>query len=202
MALRPKLIAWWDLETTGSGPESQILETGIAVSDMRLNLLDTKSILHSGPTLELRIADIDPFVLAMHGNNLLWDDLRKADVISTKQADEEIYEWLKNLNGGTQHIAFAGSGVAHFDRQFIRRDYPTTDGLLTYWALDIGVIRRMTELTDTGGEPHKFTELKPHRALDDALLALGEAREWVNQQREMRNYEAWEYNDIAKLFEN
>lgn len=196
MALRPHTIAWWDLETTGSGPDSQILETGIVLTDMRLNILGTKSILHSAPMLSLRLIDVDPYVLGMHSENLLWDDLKKADVISPATADAEISDWLKMVNEGTQHIAFAGSGVAHFDRQFIARDYPRTNKLLTYWPLDIGVIRRMTELADIGSDPHAFTSLKPHRALDDALLAVKEARAWIDHQRELHNYEPWEYTDL------
>lgn len=206
MTLRPKTIAWWDLETTGNVPvgkpnvqPTEILEVGIVMTDIRLNILGTKQILHGGPTLSLRLIDVDPTVLKMHSVNGLWEELRDVDVKSVATADDEIRTWMWGLNRGQEHIAFAGSGVGHFDRQYIKRDYPKTDKIMTYWPLDIGVTRRMLDLAEINASGPddllQFVEQKPHRALDDALLALQEARAWVNRQRELRNYEPWTFSD-------
>lgn len=195
MTLKPNTIAWWDLETTGNQPDSRILEVGIVLTDIRLNIIDKKQILHGGAIIDLRILDVDPFVLKMHSDNGLWAELMDVDVRSAATVDEEIHDWMWKANKGQQHIALAGSGVGHFDRQYIKRDYPRTNKLMTYWPLDVGVVRRFGELAELTENPHEFTELKPHRALDDALLALYEARAWVNHNRELRNLEPWEFSD-------
>lgn len=202
MALRPKTIAWWDLETTGNKDDSAMIEIGIAVSDMKLNLLGTKSILNGSPVIDMRIFDVDSVVLDMHSKNGLWKDLYNATARSLESIDTEIWHWLRTINDGTEHIAFAGSGVGHFDRQYIKRDLPKTNKILTYWPLDIGVERRLTQLAlpEIEDEKHKeYVDLKPHRALDDALIALYEARAWVNTQRELRNFEPWTFTDLPQL---
>jgi oligoribonuclease (3'-5' exoribonuclease) len=212
MTLKNKSIAWWDLETTGNQAHSDILEVGIVVTDMGLNVLGYEHWLNATPMTKLRILDIDPIVLDMHTKSGLWADLKRVANEAMPDAsnplapqrglpsigviDANIAKWLMDLNGGTQHMAFAGSGVGHFDRQYINRDLPLSAKLMTYWPLDIGVVRRMNALAQIDADLlHQFTNEKPHRALHDAFLALQEARAWVNRSRELRNLEPWEFSD-------
>lgn len=174
--LKPDYIAWLDLETTGSAlATSQILEVGIVLTDMKLNEIAAASWLNTSPLPSLRITDVDPVVLEMHVKNGLWKDLQEAVESTRYTVDDDITGWLRNhTHFSSKHIALAGSGVSHFDRPFIVRDLPKTNKMLTYWSLDVGVVRRFRQLA--GIEDLSFVDTKTHRAKDDAYSALSEAR--------------------------
>lgn len=197
-----QFVLWTDIETTGNQPDSGLIEIGLVLTDASPNLdvIADAVVLITEPIRGTVIGNIDPFVIAMHANNGLWQELIQPTAISAlpelqienyvrashyNAADEWITGWLdRATKGEKQHIPLAGSGVSHFDRQYIRKYLPKTDKRLTYWHYDIGVIRRMTALA---GLPlnTEFVKQKPHRALQDAYLAADEARMWIARQRVM-----------------
>lgn len=168
-----KHIAWLDLETTGSAESDVILECGIVLTDERLQVVASNSwVIHEDVKIEL----VDPYVVDMHDKNGLWLDVA-ASILLPEQADDAVSSWLKGATKSTKHIALAGSGVGHFDRRYIKRYWPSTDKLFTYWALDVGVMRRFLkfaqreDLVPAAGD----SSTKTHRALDDAQQHLDEA---------------------------
>lgn len=181
-----KKLCWIDLETTGSKLEtSQILEIGIAVTDDEGNIEAEGSWLNPVPLDSLRVATIDPVVLEMHSKSGLWADLQKKyvdplndplniqRVRTLRDLNGEIRNWLFLKNDQrTEHMALAGSGVSHFDRGFIRRDLPDVDRMLTYWAYDVGVVRRMLRLC--GINTQSEDTMPNHRALDDVKAHIRE----------------------------
>src|SRR5688500_18328663 len=159
-----RYIFWLDLETTGSDLDGNvIIEIGAAITDMRLNVLEGREYVINPGTAVFEMA---PVVLDMHTKNGLIKDIYKSDD-TIEKVDAEIAEWIRKFNG-SDHMAFAGSGVTHFDRKFVKRDMPLTDKRLTHWALDVGVIRRTFELIL--GIPGWPEDTKTHRAYDDVVF--------------------------------
>ena len=84
------------------------------------------------------------------------------------------------LLGLDQPVALAGTGIAHFDRRVIDAQFPAVADRLTYWALDMGPIRRLAE-----GTGHTDLCLPApvdgiaHRAEADVRRAQDEYRQWV-----------------------
>lgn len=190
-----KYVLWIDLETTGNRPTDKILELGAVLTDQtpQLNEIARKNFLFPDNLVGRTITDIDQPVLLMHASNGLFQDLNailrsRSDpllpAISNERVQDNILNWLnKHTDNETEHIPFAGSGVGHFDRQYIKRELPRLDRRLTYWPLDIGVVRRMTTLLADLDWDASFVESKTHRALDDTLAAVAETRAWIAQIR-------------------
>lgn len=159
---------WTDLETTGSTlDDNQIIEIGAAITDMDLNIIDGRE--YVLPIT--RLVEMKPIVIDMHTKNGLLKD-SMASRLDINDVDAEIAEWIRKYNG-TNHMLLAGSGVMHFDRQFIKRDLPLTNSRLTYYAIDVGVVRRFTELVC---RLPWIAENKSHRAYGDVLFHIEEAK--------------------------
>jgi oligoribonuclease len=171
MARSHKYLFWTDLETTGSTlDDNQIIEVGAAITDTDLNVL-------SGRSYVLPImmkVDMKPVVIEMHTKNgLLKDTMNPFVYTSQDVVDYELAQWVREFNG-SNHMLLAGSGVMHFDRQFIKRDLPLLNDRLTYYAFDVGVMRRGYEIL-LGGEDWP-ADGKTHRAFDDVLFHIEEAK--------------------------
>lgn len=182
----PNLL-WLDLETEGSDLDGgdRILEIGAVVTDP--DLVTLGSFVRPIWNGDVRIRDRD--VTEMHTGSGLLNDVA-VHGIPLGQAEEEMIDWLRFgpedrdpadrdsgylVNG---KIVLAGSGVSHFDRRFIRRYIPHLEHRLHYWHIDIGVVRRF--MRDIVGIPDPSVEQdKPHRAIADTMLAIGEARAWT-----------------------
>lgn len=189
-----KFILWCDIETTGNRSEAKgdkltdhILEIGLLLTDQNLNLIASNAWLITPGTRTMPIGMIDPVVIEMHATSGLWRDLAKK-MNNYEIIEDDILAWLdQNTDNENQHIPFAGSGIGHFDRQYIDHWLPNFSKRLTYWPLDIGVVRRFSALAFPEAAPailtNRFLDAKTHRALDDAIAALAEARQWVATQR-------------------
>lgn len=173
-------ILWFDLETTGSDYlRTDIIEIGAVLTDRDLNTIADFEATHRPEHINLLA--LDPVVIDMHAKTNLWHDIIKEPShrsYATLQTD--ILSWLDEVTKGEkQHIPSAGSGVSHFDRKYLERHLPAFNARLTYWNLDIGVVRRFMELAGTP-LPLALVEAKTHRALEDAYAHLNEARAWVD----------------------
>lgn len=166
-------IAWIDLECTGNRPTSEILEVGLAVTDRELNVLHQSDfIIRPSEVWEWSMDDV---VREMHTVNGLIRDV-KTKGLPRAEVDQVIADFLHDLDNGN-HIPFAGSGVSHYDRRYIQKDLPLTDKRLSYWALDVGVVRRtLTMVCGIQLPEAELKEAKTHRALDDILVHIEEMR--------------------------
>jgi oligoribonuclease len=182
-----KYIFWIDLETTGSDLDTvnehsgvrtrhEIIEIGAVITDMKLNVHDGRSHVIGH---QIDMENVAPVVVDMHTKNGLWKDVAKS-TLTIGEADNELAEWIKRFNGN-DHMAFAGSGIMHFDRKFIRRDLPLLDKRITHWGLDVGVIRRTFKFL-LGSEEWP-EDNKSHRAIDDALFHIEEMRFALDKMR-------------------
>lgn len=173
-------ILWFDLETTGTRPVDQVIEFGAVVTGQNLQVLGDYDCAYP-VTEDFPLINVSPHVLKMHVENNLWESCHKAKYndhqppFSHKESVEAILQWLEHFLVDGRIIS-AGSGVSHFDRRFLAAYAPQLDRRLTYWNLDVGVMRRMLRLMCIIGDEEYFVNEGNHRALDDAYRALEEAR--------------------------
>lgn len=183
----PPYALWLDLETTGTNERTgNIIEIGMVLTHTDPGFREVarwQHVVHDAPVAVLR-AKMSPEVVAMHeANGLLaeLDETRLSDrervvgPCTVSVVEEEARLWLDRWTDGAG-VALAGSGVAHFDSRWLREHMPRLRARLTYWAFDVGSVRRFGRVAGvTVGLP----EAKDHRALGDALLHAEEARAWV-----------------------
>ena len=170
-----------DTETTGNRPESELIEIGMVMLDVpSLNELGRLSVVVKPSSAGLRALMEKDNVRKMHEDNGLLDDLRHGKGVTKVVADATINKWLDQYAEPRTHIPYGGSGVSHFDRQYINRDLPLLGQRLTYWALDVGACRRIFALQ--GASTHSI-DAKTHRALDDALVHADELRFYAEAGR-------------------
>ncbi len=172
-------IAWIDLETTGSDINyEEIIEVGLAITDDKLNILDEYAWVIGDLDYQDRLLRMDDVVIDMHTKSGLLADVLKSGTGTgnIQDVDEQVSAILTNLGGG-QHIPLAGSGVLHFDRQFIKKFMPKTNKRLTYWGLDVGVVRRFLRLA---GVPIPNSGNLTHRALEDVRAHIAEAKQYLD----------------------
>ena len=172
---RDDLILWLDLETTGVEPSATILEVGIAATGPgpRYEILDNFLEIIRPTENDAAFENMNSYVTEMHTKSgLLQDIMFKGS--SPADVESRLKLWIDRVLGISEiPVTLAGSGI-HFDRQFIRRDWPWFDTVLTYWNLDVGVLRRF--LRTVGISAHIDRDLTPHRALDDVYQHIREAR--------------------------
>lgn len=171
-------IFWLDLECTGSGDDEDVLELGASITDRDLNELDAKSFIF--PTTEDKIRGMKQVVVDMHTKNGLIHEIKIVSPMerdmALAQADDELAAWIRTFAGG-DHMVIGGSGVAHYDRKYIKRDFPNLDARLTHFHLDISSIRRGMEYAGIKWSEDFYT--KTHRALDDARQHRDEFRRFM-----------------------
>jgi oligoribonuclease len=174
----PKFLAWMDLETTGSSPVSEsVIEVALVVTDPDLNIRERRTWTVM-PRMEDHLLLMDPVVVDMHIKNGLLAEVLKREGVILDIADKAVSKALEPyLTNGK--IPLAGSGVSHFDRRFIRRYMPHTEKRLTYAPYDIGSVRRFARLAGRKIEDRPLT----HRALDDVLDHIEEARSYIEMLR-------------------
>lgn len=162
------LMAFIDLETTGTDEDFYPpIEIGILIvrKDEKgwHEEAGVNYVVHLDPYVGM-----PPEVATMHKTNGLLVEAWKSQM-TIEQADKMASEFIFAYARG-RHIPLAGSGVLHFDRRFIKRWMPLLDKSLTYWAIDVGVLRRVFTMCDVP----TYDDEKGHRALSDAKLHFRE----------------------------
>lgn len=168
---------WLDLETTGLDPYSDsILEVGLTITDDRLDEKIGGRRFLLAPSDSTWCSRLGDDVLDMHVKSGLIHDLDDPfhnflyGLLTVERNILSLIEpWLEDGK-----IVLAGSGVGTFDLAFIREQMPELAQRLTYYVLDVGVVRRFlrdicqVEIPDQGPVEH--------RALSDVMHHLDEAR--------------------------
>lgn len=168
-------IAWTDLETTGLDPDRhEVLEVGIVLTDCSLNEIAESSWLVRPKALDM--LSLDPVVMNMHGSNGLFAEIIDEKPYTVDSIDWRIVDWLNDQGAG--QVALGGSGVSHFDVRWIRRHLPCFGRRLYRSTVDVGVIRRFVQHVVQRPELLLPQPTLNHRALDDAMAHLEEARHY------------------------
>lgn len=169
------MLLWLDLETTGLDPATgRVLEVGaiLTTDDLeeqrRLNIV-----------VEF-MGEVDNGVIReMHEENGLLLACQYSSV-TEQEAGWMLHDWLEeymNSRDTGERLTLAGSGVAHFDLPWLKAKWPHVVEKLTYWVIDVGIMRRGNRLVGFDmPEVDKSSSAKTHRALEDVEAHLMEMR--------------------------
>lgn len=170
MAPLPQFLCWLDLETTSLDPATTVvLEVFYEITDW--NLVPVASG-HGVASVQHIIAD--PFVIDMHERSGLAAACFNAQPGAIFDTIHGLFDAISALG---EPVPLAGSGVGHFDRLVIAAQWPDIAAHLTYWALDMGPIRRLAQGTGYGDLALPDADIA-HRAEADVRWAQAEFRRW------------------------
>lgn len=142
-----KRIAWLDVESTGIDASScNLLEVACIVTDMELNILDEegyRAVIKYSPeeVVEMQ-AKTDPYVLDMHSNTGLWDELPNGKPKET--VDEELLAYIQKF-APEYRQAFLGGNSITLDRNFIIPNLKKVGEHLHYQSIDVTTIAILAE---------------------------------------------------------
>lgn len=214
-----RLYAWMDLETNGRRLEDETyyegvpFEVAMVITDSKFNeQARYESLVHvprgENSYLERTMPDV---VFNMHTESGLLQDYSSAIThniykiyhFNVDEAMVNIIHSVKNFNvWGSPlpeiELMLAGSGVSHFDSRWIKRYFPMVWSELhgydseTKPTLDIGVVRRFLQHF-VPQYPYPKNEVQGnHRALQDVLSFIEEARLLSVDLSNLNEYaEAW-----------
>lgn len=188
-------IAWIDLETTGNRDDDSIIEVGFVLTDRDLNEVEAMGLTVKPWDWNFLVDRMTPVVVEMHRLNGLLDDVTLT-IDRINEVDEAVSEVLRKYGKGN-HIPLAGSGVAHFDRKYIRRELPKTDDLLSYWAYDIGSVRRFLRWWGIPTPGSELRQAKTHRALDDIREHIAETKA-IRDALQRHAEDSWKYWELNR----
>jgi len=167
-------FAFVDIETTGLDPRvDKILEYGTIIVQEGAGLTNMLNIVVNPCTWP----KLSPVVLDMHTKNGLIRDCNASTKFIT-DLDRDVSEFYAKFG---KKLVLAGSGVGHFDFNFIKEQMPKTRECLQYYVNDVGVWRRGFKWLGYGGQLKK-PKKKPHRALEDCKIHV---EEWQEIKRVM-----------------
>jgi oligoribonuclease (3'-5' exoribonuclease) len=183
------LILMLDLETTGNesvvlypapgvvkqNPDaSEIVEVGLIMLDNpSLQEIGSFEVVIQPSAKGMKALMSKDVVRKMHETNGLLAELQAGNGVHPAVADAMISKWLDQFTEDSTHIPYGGSGVTHFDRQYINLYLPRLARRITYWALDVGAPRRIFEIK--GGDTYSI-DAKDHRSLQDTRVHSDELR--------------------------
>lgn len=185
-----KYLAITDIETTGLDlVNDAVLEVATILVDMDLNEISRFEAVIRANDYALERLRANEYVLRMHQKSGLLADA----MLSTNERQAVKDDWERFLytrvDSLSDKIALAGSGVGHFDMQWIQRYFPEVAKRFVYFPYDIGDFRRITTWwnDDKSVIPpveESFVDgVKVHRAMADAQAHYEEFkryRQWFN----------------------
>lgn len=177
---RSQPILWLDLETTGLDVNhDRILEVAAVLTDGDLRVIESYHAVLKWSEEALEHLITEPEVWEMHSRNGLIDACTEASA-TLPDVSGDLLRFLDDYVDGKAILA--GSGVAHFDLLWLREWLPRVAERLAYYTLDIGVVRRFLQIVV--GLPDEDRPQVPHRALNDVLLHIEEARAYRDRLRD------------------
>lgn len=169
---------WFDLETTGLDPATgRVLEfAAVLCEDARGDdfavVQQFSGVVHVAPD-ELRALPIDLAVMKMHHANGLWAAVRESTT-TIAEVDAFLSALADSITGGRKRaITLAGSSV-HFDLAWCRVHMPAFAEYLSHRVFDVATLRRAVD--SWAPAPVEWPRRDAHRALDDVLASIAEAR--------------------------
>ena len=169
---------WFDLETTGLDPATgRVLEfAAVLCEDARGDdfaiVQQFSGVVHVDRET-LHALPIDLAVMKMHHANGLWAAVRESTT-TIAEVDAFLSALADSITGGRKRaITLAGSSV-HFDLAWCRVHLPTFAEYLSHRVFDASTLRRAVD--SWAPAPVEWPRRDAHRALDDVLASIAEAR--------------------------
>ena len=186
-----------DLETTGLNPTNNwILEVGAVIADaVTLHVIDQRSWVvrpiaetrKKGPLVAARVASIeetkaraDSYVLRMHTENGLWDEV-EASTQTLIDVGQEFPHWLHENDLRTSDTVYTimGRGPDRFDRVWLRQNgevLQRMDDLFHYRSLDVSNIYHAFKKAGRDLDADRSKKQPVHRAVPDCIDTLEDWR--------------------------
>lgn len=163
-------LVFVDIETSGLDPQTEaLLEVGIAVTDVDLNIMDSGSWVLG--LAMARASDLwDPHVQKMHLSNGLINECASS-TLTLAAAERGILSFLYHV-GKSAKFPMCGSSV-HFDRAWLKLHMPVVEEWFHYRNLDISSIKTAVNLW-TPQKARRSNGDAVHRALPDLVETIGE----------------------------
>lgn len=191
--MKPKAFLWVDVETPGLPEGNDFSKIPLMEIGAILTNLDLTPITGYYDSVKLTKAHAlalrdNPEVLEMHKTSGLIAECAESDR-TAEELEREVIEILEEAGLEKGEVILAGSGVTAFDHPLIKEQMPELASWLTYYSLDVGIIRRALFHL---GDGRKYVDLvsesfksghKKHRAYDDIKAHLKEAesyKEWLH----------------------
>jgi len=184
----PMNVCWIDLETTGTDEHhGSIVEIGAIITGPDLSEIESVSLLVQPDPDHWH--DMVNVARGMHERSGLAADIEEAmdfpdggNALPVDDADR-ILRGVLDRHSIRGQVILAGSGVSHFDHRWIRLHLPRSATKLTWWAWDVGNVRRFLASIDPS-LPRPLTGPKAHRGVADARDHLSE---WVHYRTMIRD---------------
>lgn len=169
----PGHLAWLDLEMTGLDPTTDvILQAALIITDPALDRLEEYVCDVWQP--ESRLAEMTPFVRAMHEKTGLLERVRSS-AIDLARAEREL---LERVTGWCPLGAvLAGNSIGH-DKRFVERWMPGLARYLSYRVLDVSSVKILARLWYGESAVYKKSEAGEHDALVDIKNSIEELRHY------------------------
>lgn len=169
---KPEML-WIDLETTGLRADEQVpLELGLMVTDKwGAEIASWKTLIWEASFVDNKVAAND-FVLNMHTENGLWDDLNKFSVRTRRSAAESAVAWLESVGVEKFTLPMCGSSIGSLDRPFTIEHLPELHEFFHYRNIDVSTVRELCKmhnptLMERIVESIKDSYAEKHRVLED-----------------------------------
>ena len=165
-------IVWVDLEMTGLDTSRHVIvEVAALVTDAQLEILDEGLDLVVHAT-EDELAEMADFVLNMHTENGLLDEIRSPSV-SIKEAEDAVLALIAKHCDPDHPAPLAGNSIAT-DRSFIREQMPRLDAALHYRMIDVSTIKELSRRWFPRAYYNQPEKGLAHRALADIVESIQE----------------------------
>ena len=165
-------IVWVDLEMTGLDTSRHVIvEVAALVTDAQLEILDEGLDLVVHAT-EDELAEMDDFVLNMHTENGLLDEIRSSSV-SIKEAEDAVLALIAKHCDPDHPAPLAGNSIAT-DRSFIREQMPRLDAALHYRMIDVSTIKELSRRWFPRAYYNQPEKGLAHRARADIVESIQE----------------------------
>ena len=165
-------IVWVDLEMTGLDTSRHVIvEVAALVTDAQLEILDEglDLVIHA---TEDELAEMDDFVLNMHTENGLLDEIRSSSV-SIKEAEDAVLALIEKHCDPDHPAPLAGNSIAT-DRSFIREQMPRLDAALHYRMIDVSTVKELSRRWFPRAYYNQPEKGLAHRALADIVESIQE----------------------------
>ena len=159
-----------DVETTGLTSPYTLLELGIVEVDSDLEVIDYQNFVFH---YDLDPDELDPVIVAMHGNNGLLEKVRKSSLSPSMVVDYFNVFLSRNDQG---KYPMCGSSV-HFDRTVLKECLPEVEAWFHYRNIDVSSVKELVKLWYPEATFEDMPEPKKlHRAVPDCYDTIKELK--------------------------
>lgn len=178
------LLPWIDIETLGLDATSPILEVGIVVTNIALEVkFSNKWLVWSDNTasevqyMQDHLTDENQFVLNMHSENGLLISAAQTGLLPTA-VENKIISFMRDNK--IEGLPMCGSSV-HSDRMWLKEQMPRAEQMFHYRNIDTSTIKELCRRYNPRVYEHLPPKQERHRVLPDLKDTIEEFRHYRDE---------------------